>query len=408
LLASVGWCDSTSSRTSQRFFRLLITGEYLQTDGYVLGAFQIPRLDHASQQGQFWHIFFSHGGVIISQDEVDTWTTHLPISLDTDWASLDAEEAIRTVLKGSCTTPPPSIKIDNILVKSAWRPNICIAERYTSKGTRVFLSGDAAHQNIPTGGYGMNTAVGDSFDIGWKLAAVVKGYGGRSLLDSYEVERKPVAVRNIERSGVHHQVHFHYVGWVRDAGPGVVLTDEGKGRQLRQRIADHVRSRDGENQDHGVELGYRYEGSPVIFPDSHMRAALEWNYRHYIPSTWPGSRAPHVYLADGDTSIFDLFSHDYTLVDFSKDGSWAAQFSKTAARLEIPLKIVHLPDEAHHAQVWERQALLVRPDDHVAWRAPVEVAAAEVDVERVLEIATGSWSSLAASRDGHHRVAKYV
>lgn len=83
------------------------------------------------KQGQFWHIFFTSGSVIISQDEIDTWTIHLPISLDTDWKSLDPIESIYRGLGGSMAPYP--IKVDEILVCSSWRPNIAIAERFASE-----------------------------------------------------------------------------------------------------------------------------------------------------------------------------------------------------------------------------------------------------------------------------------
>jgi hypothetical protein len=96
-----------------------------------------------------------------------------------------------------------------------------------------------------------------------------------------------------------------------------------------------------------------------------------WKKRHYIPSTWPGARAPHVYLQDGKTSIFDLFGNDYTLIDFSSDGIFAKMFADAAKKFAIPLKTVHLPKERHARRVWERVSVLVRPDDHVAWRASI-------------------------------------
>ncbi|KAH6711702.1 hypothetical protein BKA61DRAFT_693571 [Leptodontidium sp. MPI-SDFR-AT-0119] len=331
------------------------------------------------------------------QDEGDTWTCHLPVDLATDWEAIDAKEAIYRVLGGSAGPVP--IQVDEILVKSAWRPNICIAEAYISKSGngRVFLSGDAAHQNIPTGGYGMNTAVGDSFDVGWKIAAVLAGYGGRSLLDSYEAERRPVGIRNIERSGVHHKVHADYVSWVTEAGEGVVTARNEGGRALRQRIAQHTLVHDGENKDHGIEFGYRNDSSPVVahetHPNTHPSGPITWNPRNYIPSTQPGVRAPHVYLADGKTSIFTLFGPDYTLVDFSTTRAWAAKFADVAKLHGIPLATVHLPNERHAAAVWEREAVLVRPDDFVAWRSPIDVDAS-LDVSVVLDIVTGRKSSL--------------
>ena len=341
------------------------------------------------KQGQFWHIFFLGGGAIISQDEKDTWTCHLPIALDADWKSIDPEDAIAQVLGG--VHGPCKIKVDQILVTSVWRPNIAIADRYVSAKGRVFLSGDAAHQNIPTGGYGMNTAIGDSFDIGWKLSAVTQGWGGKYLLQSYDIERYPVAMRNIERSGVHGSVHATYATWVLNSNEEKATLSHDDS-ELRESIIQLVASRDGENKDHGIEMGYRYNGSPVIIPDTAV-AEPAWNYRTYVPSTWPGARAPHVYLNDGETSIHDLFGREYTLVDFTKDGVVAQAFSHVAAELKVPLNTVHLPDESHVAKIYERDAVLVRPDDHVAWRAPLDGFQVE-DVARILRIAVGKESVL--------------
>ncbi|KAH7232704.1 hypothetical protein B0J15DRAFT_572201 [Fusarium solani] len=327
------------------------------------------------------------GGVLISQDEVDTWTAHLPISLDTDWKSLDPKESVYKVLGGS--QGPFPVTIDEVLVCSAWRPSIAIAQRFVSDSLRVFLVGDAAHQNIPTGGYGMNTAVGDSFDLGWKLAAVIKGWGGSGLLQSYEVERKPVAVRNIERSGVHHKVHQDYVGWVLEAVPGTLSASTKDGLALRERIKAHVLAHNGENLDHGIEMGYRYNGSPIILKDQDQaKDEPEWDYRRYIPSTWPGARAPHVFLSDGKTSIFDLFGPGFTIVDFTSDRRWATKFETVASRLGVPLTPVHLPQEYHARAVWESDAVLVRPDDHIAWRPPPS-SVDQVDFDHILKVATG-------------------
>ena len=347
--------------------------------------FKSRDLTHLHKQGQFWHIIFSNGSVIISQDEVETWTTHVPIPLDVDPASLDPEKAISEVLGGSAGPYP--IKVDEILVTSSWRPNICIADRYISPSGKIFLLGDAAHQNIPFGGYGMNTALGDSFDIGWKLAAVLDGYGGAHLLRSYESERRPVALRNIDYSGVHATVHFEWWGWAREAGSDVITSQTEDAKKLRAKIAQHLQDHDGENKDQGIELDYRYNHSPVIVPDKETTEPV-WKRAQYTPSTWPGARAAHVFLADGKTSIFDLFSRNYTLIDFSKDNKWAKVFEPVAKRLAIPLKAVLLPDEAHVQNIWGRAAFLVRPDDHVAWRAPSDPHA-EMDVEDILLIAVG-------------------
>jgi FAD-dependent monooxygenase len=147
------------------------------------------------------------------------------------------------------------------------------------------------------------------------LAAVLSGYGGPSLLQSYRVERRPVAARNIEHSGVHWQVHAVYKDLVNQTGEAVI-SKTAEGDSIRARIAEHMTLFDGENKDHGFELGYRYNGSPVVVPDQDGVKEPEWDKRHDIP---------HVVLKDGNTSIFDVFGtgRQYTLIDFSSDARYA-------------------------------------------------------------------------------------
>ncbi|EXJ79164.1 hypothetical protein A1O3_08665 [Capronia epimyces CBS 606.96] len=356
-------CDGAGSRV-RRSAGLKITGGPVPMAMYLVH-FKSRDLDRLQSQGQFWHIFFTGGGAIISQDEDEIWTVHLPISLDEDVDKIDPYEVVYKLLGSNAGRFP--IQIDEILVKSVWRPNLVVADQYRSAKGRVFLAGDSAHQNIPTGGYGMNMGVGDAFDIGWKLAAVLKGYGGPYLLDSYGVERRPVALRNVERSGQHQAVHWEYCNWVSKAGTDVVLSNTAEGRALKEKIKQYVLERDGENKDHGIELGYRHRGSPVILTNP-AESEPRWSVRDYIPSTWPGSRAPHVFLEDGETSIFDLFGDEFSIVDFTSTGSLSRQFGAMAKKLNVPLRVIHLPQESHVAKVWERHAVLVRPDGFVAWR----------------------------------------
>ena len=350
--------------------------------------FKSHDLSRLHAQGQFWHIFFTSGATIISQDEVDTWTIHTPVPIGTDVSNIDPYETIYRGLGGHFE--PFHINVDEILVKSIWRPNIYLADEYLSQKRRVFLSGDAAHQNIPTGGYGMNTAVGDSFDIGWKVAAVLAGHGGPYLLQSYEEERRPVAARNIEQSGIHHTVHAHYRPWYHPE-EGQMSFKGQEWEDIKQKTIDYLRTHDGENTDHGIELGYRYNSSSIIFHELEGKEP-PWDRSVYVPSTWPGARAPHVYLKDGKTSIFEHFGtgQEYTLVDFTRTGQYIPSFREVAARLDVPVKILHLPNEHHVHQVWERDAVLVRPDDQVAWRAPENSKLLSLsEVENVLMIVVG-------------------
>ncbi|KAE8334487.1 hypothetical protein BDV24DRAFT_172529 [Aspergillus arachidicola] len=374
-------CDGAGSKVRQAVHIPLRGAMYLIH-------FKSRDLERLQKQGQFWHIFFTTGHVCIAQDEKDTWTVHCPISLGADTTSIDPREAIFTALGGELV--PFKIEIDEILATSTWRPNICIAERYISNRSRVFLAGDSAHQNIPTGGYGMNTAVGDAFDIGWKLAAVINGYGGPHLLPSSNTERRPVALRNIEQSGVHWSVHAAYTSWCEEQ-PGVVTARSEEGKKLRQKIAQHVTSRAGENTDHGIEMGYRYSHSGIVLlsEDDDPNEEPPCEEHEYIASTWPGARAPHVFLQDRRTAIYDLFGKgpEFTLVDFTNRGSYIEGFEPVFQRYGVPVRMVHLSEEKHVRSIWGRDAVLVRPDDHVAWRSSLR--GHETNFEMVVRVAVG-------------------
>jgi FAD-dependent monooxygenase len=210
----------------------------------------------------------------------------------------------------------------------------------------------------------MNMGIADAFDLGWKLAAVMNGYAQPGLLASYEQERRPVALTSIERSGVHMGVHMDMAKILGDKARDLD-TDTEEGKKLRQAIHNHYQVHDGENTDFGIEMGYRYKSS-VIVPDGSKEP--EWTPSKYTPTTWPGSRAPHVYLKDG-SAIFDHYGKYYTLIEFP-DGTdrGAALLLKVATEKWVPVKHVVLAGEEHAHAIWERRLVLVRPDGHVSWR----------------------------------------
>lgn len=357
--------------------------------------FKSRDLRRLHKHGRFWHIFFTEpsgglGGVIIAQDEVDTWTTHLfvPDNADEEIDALSAEDLVARVLGGMYDPYP--VTIDEILVRSTWRPIIAVTESWSGPHGRVFLAGDAAHQNIPTGGYGMNMGIADAFDLGWKLAAVIHKTGGEGLLRSYELERKPVAQRNVAHSGVHFQVHQDLQPLLARDGldPRHVDEDTESARITRQTVHRHYQEHDGENQDFGIEMGYRYK-SPVIIPDAEASIEPPFTPSAYTPTTWPGGRPPHVFLSDG-RAIFDDFGQDWTLLVFDDAPCGQEHLVKAAEELLVPVKVVSLAQEPLAKKLYERKLVLIRPDQHVAWRAE-SVNSAE-EAEKVLKIVTGrSW-----------------
>ena len=214
----------------------------------------------------------------------------------------------------------------------------------------------------PNGGLGMNTGIQDAFDLGWKLAAMVQGWGGPALLDSYDIERRPASSRAAEESLQNYRR-------LTAAPPETdLLADNPDGAASRSRLGTLLVT-ENEKAWHpvGVHLGYHYSPSPIVVPDGTPRPPDD--RADYVPSARPGARAPHVALADGRT-VLDLFGDDFALLDFRGHGAPALQ---DAARARgVPLRVHALPQERAAARLYERRLVLVRPDGHVAWRADAE------------------------------------
>jgi hypothetical protein len=312
--------------------------------------------------GIAWHYQSPRYGVMICQDDKEAWTLHAPIPPGADAGSLDPQVPLRAFLGTEIPV--------QIMQANPWVAHLLVAQSYR-KG-RVFLLGDSAHQYIPTGGYGMNTGVGDAFDLAWKLAGIAQGWGGEALLDSYDQERRPVGRRNREASGFHAATKARIAELWPDeldqAGPqGDVLRAE-----IGRRIAEIGNA---ENESLGIELGYRYDDSPVICAEQGSPPSL--SQQRYAPSTWPGARLPSLYLADG-RALHDLMGPGFTLIAF--DGAETGGFQAAAATRRMPLGILAL-DDSRARSVLERNMLLVRPDHHVAWRgnAPPDKVGAVLD-----------------------------
>ena len=235
-----------------------------------------------------------------------------------------------------------------------WTCRSIVADRW--QDGRVFLAGDAVHQHGPAGGFGMNTGLGDAVDLGWKLAAMVQGWGGPSLLDSYEPERRPVAQRNVTEA-TDNMLQFV------DAEQLVGIADDTpEGTALRRRVGDEIRrTKTKQFVSDGIALGYRYDHSPIVVPDG-TPAPVDTSMQ-YVPTSRPGSRAPHGFLPDGRSTL-DLFGAGFTLLAFDAD---PAPIAAAASRRGVPLATIAIDNPAI-AALYQRRLVLVRPDGHVAWR----------------------------------------
>lgn len=238
-----------------------------------------------------------------------------------------------------------------------WTRRELVADRY--RQGRVFVVGDAAHMMSPTGGFGMNTGMGDAVDLSWKLAASLDGWGGEALLDTYDAERRPVAVRNVtEASG-------NLGRMLLDDNMSRLLDPTEEGTAVRAAVGHEFSERmKREWRTLGIHLGYRYEGSPVCVPDGTTAPPDKSDV--YVQTARPGSRAPHVWLADGRSTL-DLFGSGCVLLALGDNPPHPEPFAAAARKCKMPLEVVRLTDEAV-AAAYETALVLVRPDGHVAWR----------------------------------------
>lgn len=316
-------CDGGSSRVREKL-GIALEGKAAVTHRYMIH-FRSDARDLLQAFGIAWH-YQTDKGTLIAQDDKDTWTlqTRPPTGLAAEAADPDA------MLDAWVGRSFPR----QILVANPWASHLLVAARY--QHGRVFLTGDAAHQYIPTGGYGMNTGIADAVDLGWKLAAALKGYAKQGLLGSYDRERRPVGLRNRAASERHTDVRIRIAELCRS---------ERDHDALARGIAALGNA---ENESWGIEFGYRYdgiEGEPLV----------------YEPTTAPGARLPSVFLHDG-SALYDRLGPWFTLLRLGD-----VDPSPLIDAAPVPLETVIVDDPAI-APVYEAKLVLVRPDTHVAWR----------------------------------------
>jgi putative polyketide hydroxylase len=273
-------------------------------------------------------------GMFVATDGESRWVFAVPYhpELGESPDTFTQDRAVDLVRKGAGV---PDLHVEVVGVVP-WRMEADRAERM--RLGNVFLAGDAAHRMTPAGGLGLNTAVQDVHNLCWKVAAVLQGWAGPGLLDTYEVERRPVAQQNVDRS--------------------VALITG----------ADNVGGRSALDFD----LGATYE-SRAVFSDGNE------------PGARPGSRAPHAWISSGGDrlSTLDLFGPRFTLLAGRGGDGWCDAAREMVCDLEV-----NVPDQGAAWRslygIEESGAVLIRPDGHVAWRRATAVASPRVALDKVL------------------------
>ena len=311
-----------------------------------------------------WIINPDMRGMMYSQDGRETWVIHYQVPPGDDWQKVDGQAVIRSMIGADIPF--------EIISGGPWTGGLALVAEHYRSGP-VFLAGDAAHLFTPLGGLGMNTGIGDVMNLGWKLSAVHQGWAGPRLLDSYEIERRPIGLRNVQLGVRCTQVMDGWALWpgFEDDSPSADAARKTFGARIMQEDRPQYLTV-------GIQLGERYEGSPIVWPDGKDAPPDTWDA--YTPMDRPGARAPHFWLAEG-RAAYDDFGTDFTLLDFGAPEGTNA-IAAAARTRGVPLKT--LRPEAP-AGLYGSKLVLVRPDQHIAWHGD-----AVADATAVIDRARGA------------------
>jgi 2-polyprenyl-6-methoxyphenol hydroxylase-like FAD-dependent oxidoreductase len=290
--------------------------------------FRAAGLDtHVGPAVQYWVVGGPTTGLIGRLDLNGTWWAGFP-GIDASYGNAHASELITGLIGRPAA--------HEVLATDPWTARLMLADQFAAG--RVFLAGEAAHVNPPWGGHGFNTSVGDAVNIAWKIAAVEHGWAPPELLASYEAERRGVAEQTLACA---------------ESNMAALAGDLPANAAAIQRVKRF------EFYSLGLVLGYSYEGSPLIQPGTPPSPATDTT--SYTPVARPGDRLPHAWFADG-TSLYDRLGTGFTLLGPAGRGGGLAERARGRG---IPLAIVQPPPD----YPWRDDFLLVRPDQHIAWRA---------------------------------------
>jgi len=300
----------------------------------------------------YWAFNAERRGFMPAINGVDEFVFHTQIKPGEDADQVDDARVLEMFYQALGARCPVQV-----LSRSSWTAGHALVGQRMRAG-RFFLAGDAAHLFTPTGGLGYNTGIDDAVNLGWKLAMVARGAADETLLDSYEAERRPLALRNTAFArGFADSIGLY-------APSEHLEEDSARGEAARTQAGDYLgRHARAEFNIPGITFGARYDGSPIVAPDPESPPPDRANA--YEPSAVPGGRAPHAWL-DGETSLYDRFGFEFTLLvlDASVD---AVALQRALDGSNASVRVLAL-DAPALRELYRRRYVLVRPDQVVAWR----------------------------------------
>lgn len=295
------------------------------------------------------------GGNVYAIDGKEIWLIHNYLNTaEDDFESIDRDQSIRNILGVDA-----DFKYE-VLSKEDWVARRLVADKF--REGRVFICGDAAHLWVPMAGYGMNAGIADAMNLSWTLAAYLNGWAGQDILDIYQIERQPITSQ-VSKFAMNHALALHKE---RQQVSAEIEAQTPAGERSRAEFGKTLYELNVRQYCcSGLNFGYFYDQSPIIFYDQEQAPAYDMN--DFVSSTVPGCRTPHFYLEDG-ASLYDRLEQEYTLLCFG--GVVPNSFIKAAAECGFPLSILNLPEitEELFALGYKTKYLLTRPDQHTAWR----------------------------------------
>lgn len=299
-------------------------------------------------------------GVTMAVDGRETWNVqNYSYHGEPDLASVDREWAIRMILGVG-----PDFQIE-MLQEEDWIARRLVADKFRDR--RIFICGDAAHLWIPLGGYGMNAGIADAANLAWKLAATLNGWAGPGILDAYDAERQPITdqvSRYIADVALKVMAQRHEIS-------ADIERKDAVGEATRARIGRSAYELDVHQQCcGGLNFGYYYDDSPIIAYDD--ESPPTYTMGTFTSSTVPGCRVPHFWL-EGPRSLYDTLGADYTLLRLDP-GVHVDGIVEAATRRGVPLAVLDV-EASGMRELYRRKLVLVRPDQHVAWRGDREPGA---------------------------------
>jgi len=364
-LYAVG-CDGARGNT-RKALGIRYEGDVRQTDyfaGLLYSVYMripdlLPRFLADRRAWMYWMLNNDANGVIISLNGKDEFM--MLAKPNRGEGQMDRDE-VRSWMQRAIGEDIPV----EIISYQPWNAGAAlVAERYVVD--RIALAGDSVHLFTPTGGFGMSTGLDDTSNLSWKLAALVRGWGGPELLQSYEAERKPIGYRN---TGAAREIAMRW--HAPEATPNIERDGpEGEAERLAAARSSFVKNnhffRDEEVDATGVQLGARYDDSPLIVADT---PPPQDNVDEYFPSDLPGGRAPHLWLDEDHehgSSLFDRLGLWFTLLRVNDQSIDVAPIQRAAEARGVPLEVLDISiPEAD--SLYGRKLVLIRPDQYIAWR----------------------------------------